>query len=62
MIDLFKNLAINLRATGPAAVMIAWIMAVAGIGILGQGELANFSLTILGFVGGAVMFSLASRA
>jgi len=62
MFDPFKNLSVNLRATGPAAVIIVWIIAVTWIAIFGQGELASRGLTILTVAGGMILFVLAAKA
>ena len=60
--DLFKNIVINLKATGPAAVMIVWLLAVAALGLFGEGELAGRALTLLTLVGGGIVVSLAVRS
>jgi hypothetical protein len=60
--DFLRNFVVNLHATGPAAVLIVWLGAVAGIGIFGTGEHAGSALGILGGSGGFLIWSLASRA
>lgn len=49
--EFLKNIAINLKATGPAAVIIAWILGVALVGVMGQGETATKALNALNIVG-----------
>ena len=61
MIDLLRNVAINIKATGPAAVMIAWIAAVAALGIFGSPELGKSAMYALYFAGGPILTSLASK-
>jgi hypothetical protein len=62
MIDIFKNVVVNLRATGPAAVIAVWLICVTAIGLWGGGEMAGRALGILAFAGGAIMISLAARS
>ena len=57
----FKNIALNLRATGPAAVIAIWIISVTLLGLFGNGELAGRALTILAVAGGMVLVALASK-
>ena len=45
--DFLKNIAISLQATGPAAVIIAWIISVTALGLFGDGSLAKTALSIL---------------
>jgi hypothetical protein len=58
----FKNIAIHLQATGPAAVIIVWIVAVTVLGLYGTGELARQALFLLTAAGGAILVALASRS
>jgi hypothetical protein len=59
--NFLANIALNLRATGPAAVMITWLIAVAVLGVFGSDHLAGKGMTLLAFFGGAVMIGLASK-
>jgi hypothetical protein len=59
--DILKNLAVNLRATGPAAVIAVWCICVTILGIFGAGEFARTTFTLLGVAGGMVLFILAAR-
>lgn len=49
--EFLKNIAINLKATGPAAVIIAWILGITAVGVFGQGETAMKALSSLYIVG-----------
>ena len=49
--EFLKNIAINLKATGPAAVIIAWILGITAVGVFGQGEIAMKALSSLYIVG-----------
>ena len=57
-----KNIGINLKATGPAAVMIVWIICVTALGLFGTGDMASKSFGLLAFFGGAVLVSLAIKS
>jgi hypothetical protein len=60
--DWFKNIAVNLHAKGPAAVLISLVLSIAALGLWGEGELAEVALSILGFAFGMVGLSLANKA
>jgi hypothetical protein len=62
MFNPFRNLSVNLNATGPAAVIIVWVAAVAALGLWGGGETSERALNILAFAGGVILASLASRS
>ena len=62
MIDPFKNLAVNLKATGPATVLVAWIAGVVVLGIFGTGESADRAFGLLAIAGGLILITLAARA
>lgn len=55
--NFFSNIALNLRANGPAAVMCTWIVAFTLLALLGHGELAGRALTVLTIVGGMIFAS-----
>lgn len=59
--EFLRNIAVNLKATGPAAVMSVWIICVTLLGIFGSGPFAATAFGLLGFFGGAVLLSLANR-
>jgi hypothetical protein len=56
-----SNIAVNLRATGPAAVLITWIACVTLLGLFGTGPLAKTAIGILSVVGGALVAVLGSQ-
>lgn len=56
-----KNIIVNLRATGPAAVMAVLVICVTLLGIIGPGEMASRAFTLLAFFGGAVLVGLANK-
>lgn len=60
--DFMKNIAVNLKATGPAAVLAVWVICVTLLGIFGAGEIASRALGLLAFFSGAVLVSLALKS
>jgi hypothetical protein len=60
--DFLKNIAIRLRATGPAAVLVSWVLGVTALGIWGNAELGRQALTTLSVVGGLLIVILGQRA
>jgi hypothetical protein len=60
--DFLKNISVNLHATGPAAVMIAWCLSITMLGVFGDGQLATMALTILNIGGVLILGSLAARS
>jgi len=60
--DFLKNIAINLKATGPAAVIIVWLLCITILGLFGDSDTASRSLGLLAFFGGAVLVSLANKS
>lgn len=59
--EFLKNIALNLKAMGPAAVMIVWIICVTLLGLFGSSEMAPKSFYLLAFFGGAVLLALANK-
>jgi len=59
--EFFKNIAVNLKATGPAAVMCVWVICVTLLGIFGSGPMASSAFGLLAFFGGAVLYALANK-
>jgi hypothetical protein len=55
--DFLRNLAINLKATGPAAVVCVWFICITALGILG-GPNSSFALPILFFAGLTIISAL----
>ena len=59
--DYFKNLTVNLRATGPCTVLIAWVMSMAALGIFGEGLLATQAMAVLSFLGVVILVTLGNK-
>jgi hypothetical protein len=59
--EFLKNIAISIRASGPAAVLISWVLGVAALGIFGNAELGKQALTTLTMFGGLLIIFLAQR-
>ena len=59
--EFLKNLAINLQASGPAAVLSIWVICVTLLGLFGSGDMASRAFMLLAFFGGAVLFALAMK-
>ena len=57
----FENIVINLKAAGPSAVIVVWIICVTLLGLFGQGKLSDSALTILAVAGGMILIGLASK-
>ena len=47
----FRNVAVNLKASGLQAVVIAWVAGMTLLGIFGTGQVAAFGLAILAVFG-----------
>ena len=52
--DFLKNLSINLKATGPSAVLIVWLICLTVLGLYGNSSSASY--VIGGFIGFGVIF------
>lgn len=59
-LDPLKRVAINLHATGPAAVLCVLFICITCVGIFGVGPLAGSAIGMLGFALGILGVSLAS--
>lgn len=57
----FRNLVINLKAKGPAAVICVWIIGITALGLFGSSEIAKSALSILAVAGGLILVGLASK-
>jgi hypothetical protein len=57
----FKNVAINLSATGAAAVLIAWLIALVAVSIWGSDRLGPAALGLLGIFGGTLFIVLGQK-
>ncbi len=58
----FKNIAVSLRAAGPSAVLVSWVIGVTLLGIFGEGEIASKALGALSVVGGLLIIVLGQRS
>lgn len=59
---ILARIVVNLRAAGPAAVLVAWIICVTLLGLFVEGPLAKTAVGILSGVGSVLVAALASRA
>ncbi len=57
----FRNFAINLQATGAAAVLITWIIAVIVVSIWAPPSSYGYAFSLLGTFGGFVFVTLAQK-
>ena len=55
--DFLKNIALNLKATGPAAVTIVWLVCVTVLGIFGGTWLSWFAMVVMN-IGGAFIIGV----
>ena len=56
-----KNVAVNLQATGAAAVVIAWLLALVVITIWAEPTQARYAFGLLGFFDGALFLIQGQR-
>jgi len=59
--EFLKNIVVNLKATGPAAVLSVWVICVTLLGVFGSGEMASSAFGLLAFFGGAILVALANK-
>ena len=59
--NFLKNIIINIKATGPAAVLISWVLGVALLGIFGKGEIASHGMNVLSTAGVLFILILTQR-
>lgn len=60
--NIVRNLATNLRANGPATVIIVWIVSMTILGLFGgDSEAAGHAMGVLSVAGGVIVISLAGR-
>ena len=57
--NFFKNIIVNLRATGIAAVVCVWLMCITVLGIFGSGDNTKSAITVLTVAGGMILASSA---
>lgn len=55
---MLKNIAVNIQAAGPAAVLIVWIICFTALSIFGSGGLAGYAQSLLGMFGILLLLSL----
>ena len=60
-LEYLKNFAVNIRATGPAAVLIALIAGITLLGLFGEGTNSTLALSVLTVISGAIAISLAQK-
>lgn len=60
--EFLKNISINLKASGPAAVLISWVVGVTLLGILGEGEITSKAMSVLSVTGALLIAVLGHRA
>jgi hypothetical protein len=60
-VGFLKNIALSIRATGPAAVLVSWVLGVTLLGIFGQGEIASKAMSALSVTGGLLIVILGQR-
>jgi hypothetical protein len=57
----FRNLALNLQATGPAAVLCVLLLSIAAVGVFGSDKLGPQALGLLAAALGVVATGLIAR-
>lgn len=57
-----ENISLSLRAVGPSAVLIVWLLSITSLGLFGTSELAKSALYIVGFFGAMLIGALGHRA
>ena len=56
--NFFKNITVNLKAKGPAAVLIVWMICLTMIALFGESRTADSVVGFLGGIGVMIIFSL----
>ncbi|WP_155773772.1 hypothetical protein [Methylorubrum extorquens] len=59
--DWLRNITLNLKATGPAAVLCVYLIVVGAVGIYGNGPHTGFVTGMLGVLGLILIGALAQR-
>jgi hypothetical protein len=59
--NLFRNLALNLQATGPAAVLCVLLLSIAAVGVFGSERLGAEALGLLAMALGVVGTGLIAK-
>jgi hypothetical protein len=60
-VNFLKNIALNLTATCPAAVMCVWLISIAAVSIFGSGPIASSGLGILGSAGAVIIIAFGNK-
>ena len=58
---MLENLVVNLRAKGPAAVLIAWMLCFTALALFGKGSLVAYALGALGAFGVFLLGALGQK-
>jgi hypothetical protein len=58
---ILTNIGLSLRAAGPAAVVVTWIICVTLLGLFGSGDLAKTAIGILSVLGGVLGAAFAAN-
>jgi hypothetical protein len=61
MVKLLTNIIVNLRAAGPAAVLVAWIIGITLLGLFGESQLAHKAISVLSVAGSVLAAALAMK-
>ena len=61
VVNPFRNLILNLQATGPAAVLCVLIVSIALLEVFGSESLGPKALGLLAFLAGALVVGLVSK-
>jgi len=59
--DYLKNISLNLRATGPAAVLIVWLVCITAVGLFGDCGLARAAFAALAIAGGVILMAFTQK-
>ena len=55
--DFLKNISVNLKATGPAAILVSLVICITLLGIFGESEQSKTALSTLSFISGLAFVS-----
>lgn len=61
VVRLLRNVAVGIRAPGPAAILICWMLCVTALGLFGDGTYTGSALTFLVFFAGLILASVAGK-
>ncbi|OAH33318.1 hypothetical protein AX289_00205 [Methylorubrum populi] len=60
-LEWLKNISLNMRATGPAAVLCVYLLVMGAVGIFGNGPHTGMVTATLSFLGPILIGALAQR-